>query len=180
MAKIDFEYSLRHSTRAKRVSLTVYPDGRVLVTVPPRASDRTVTRFVGEYAPWVRKQLAKTETSRDCIFLPAGRRDYLRNKERCRVFVKTAIARHNRHYGLTFNRIAIKNLYSSWGSCSAKRNLNFNYKLIHLPAQLGEYIVVHELCHLREMNHSRRFWDLVAQTVPDHKQRRRELRKYLM
>lgn len=180
MDNFGFEYSLRQSTRAKRISLTVHPDARVVVTAPPRASERMILKFVHEYAPWVRKQLAGLKKYEDCIFLPGGRRDYLRNKERARSFVRTVIRRHNQHYGYEFNRIAIKNMYSSWGSCSTKRNLNFNYKLIHLPQHLAEYIVVHELCHLREMNHSKRFWTLVARTIPNHKTRRKELHKYLM
>ncbi len=180
MSNIDFEYSLRHSTRAKRVTLTVFPEGRVVVTIPPRASERTVLRFLQEYAPWVRRQLSGTKQYDNCVFLPAGRRDYLRNKERARAFVHTVIHRYNPHYGFDFNRIAIKNMYSNWGSCSAKKNLNFNYKIIHLPSHLAEYIVVHELCHLKEMNHSNRFWSLVARTIPDHKTCRKELHKYMM
>jgi predicted metal-dependent hydrolase len=66
---------------------------------------------------------------------------------------------------------------SRWGSCSRKKNLNFNYKLIQLPLELADYIVVHELCHLQEFNHGQGFWNLVGETIPDYKARRDELRK---
>jgi len=71
-------------------------------------------------------------------------------------------------------------LRSRWGSCSVSGNLNFNYKLIHLPEDIAEYIVAHELCHLAEFNHSKKFWELVSKTIPDHKLRRKRLKKYLM
>lgn len=75
-------------------------------------------------------------------------------------------------------KIFIKNSRTRWGSCSSKGNLNFNYRLSLLPAHLAHYVIVHELCHLREFNHSQRFWDLVALTVPEYKACREELKKY--
>ena len=63
-----------------------------------------------------------------------------------------------------------------WGSCSSKKNLNFSYRLYFLPEYLSDYIIIHELCHLKEMNHSKRFWDLVALVCPSYKDYRRELK----
>lgn len=83
---------------------------------------------------------------------------------------------YNRHYRFDFNDIKLKRMKSRWGSCSRKGNLNFNTKLALLPMHLIDYVIVHELCHLREFNHSRSFWALVAQTMPDAKLLRRQLR----
>ncbi len=83
----------------------------------------------------------------------------------------------NQFYGFKWNRIFIKAQVSRWGSCSAKGNINFNYKIALLPLKLSDYIIVHELCHLGEFNHSEKFWDLVARTVPDWKKCRAELRR---
>lgn len=79
-------------------------------------------------------------------------------------------------YGFRASRISIRNPKTRWGSCSEKGNLNFSYKLLFLPDVLADYIVVHELCHLAELNHSAKFWQLVAKTLPDYKERRKALR----
>src|SRR3989344_9393924 len=87
------------------------------------------------------------------------------------------IDKFNRHYRFDFFGIRIKKMKSRCGSCSSKKNLNFNIKIIALPDRLIDYIVVHELCHLQEMNHSKKFWALVAQTIPNYVARKRELRE---
>ena len=78
---------------------------------------------------------------------------------------------------LEYNRVTIKDQRTVWGSCSRKKNLNFNWRLAAVPPEALDYIVIHELCHLREMNHSKRFWDLVRLTCPDYPARRKWLRK---
>ncbi|PIT87369.1 MAG: hypothetical protein COU31_03400 [Candidatus Magasanikbacteria bacterium CG10_big_fil_rev_8_21_14_0_10_40_10] len=102
---------------------------------------------------------------------------YLKYKEQARVLVKIALEKYNLHYKLPYNQVRIKNCKTRWGSASKKGNLNFSYRLVYLPAHLAEYIVVHELCHLRQFNHSRNFWDLVSQTMPDYKELRKQLKK---
>jgi hypothetical protein len=83
----------------------------------------------------------------------------------------------NHFYGLKWKKVMIKNQKTRWGSCSRQGNINFNYKIALLPERAVDYIIVHEMCHLVEMNHSRKFWNLVAKTVPDHREVRRDLRK---
>ena len=78
--------------------------------------------------------------------------------------------------GEPIGRICIKDVKSRWGSCSSKRNLNFNWWLIMAPMEVLDYVVVHELCHLKEMNHSKDFWVLVEGILPDYKERRKWLR----
>lgn len=75
------------------------------------------------------------------------------------------------------NRIHIKDQKTRWGSCSSKCNLNFNWRLVMAPPEVLDYVVVHELCHLTHMNHSRDFWGLVGQVMPEYKERRRWLRE---
>jgi len=103
--------------------------------------------------------------------------DYLKYKENALALAENRIRYFNKIYQFWLNAINIKNQKTRWGSCSRKGNLNFNYKIALLPLQLADYIIVHELCHLGEFNHSRKFWDLVGKTIPDYGLLRNELRK---
>ena len=104
---------------------------------------------------------------------------YLKYKEFARRLVNERIEYFNSVYGFKVGRVAIRNQKTRWGSCSKRGNLNFNYKIVLLPSHLADYIIVHEICHLGEFNHSKRFWSLVAKTVPDYLKVRKELKKYL-
>ena len=84
----------------------------------------------------------------------------------------------NQTYGLRFGRVSIKSQKSRWGSCSRLGNLNFNWRLLLAPAPVLDYVVVHELCHLKEMNHGARFWQLVARARPDYAMQRRWLHQH--
>lgn len=101
---------------------------------------------------------------------------YLAHKEMARELTLARLSHFNAHYNFTYNRVAIRNQRTCWGSCSALGNLNFSYKILFLPSHLQDYIIVHELCHLRELNHSNRFWDLVREQVPAFEVHRKELR----
>lgn len=83
----------------------------------------------------------------------------------------------NRVYGFSWKSVAIRNQKTRWGSCSRRGTLSFNYRLILLAPELLDYVVVHELCHLKEFNHSRAFWELVGRGIPDWRARRAELKK---
>lgn len=83
----------------------------------------------------------------------------------------------NEHYGFRYNRVTLRNQKSRWGSCTGKLNLNFNWRLIMAPIEIIDYVIVHELCHLNQMNHSRNFWNLVAETIPKYKVYRKWLRE---
>lgn len=103
---------------------------------------------------------------------------YIDHKEVARELIHARLLHFNNHYNLTYKRVAIRNQRRSWGSCTSLSNLNFSYKILFLPPELADYIVVHELCHLKELNHSKNFWDLVAETIPDYLEKRLALKKY--
>jgi predicted metal-dependent hydrolase len=102
---------------------------------------------------------------------------YKKYKETARMLVHERLQHFNSFYGFTYNKVFIKNTRSRWGSCSSKKNLNFNYKIALIESDLADYIIVHELCHLSEFNHSKDFWALVEKTVPDYKEKVARLRK---
>ena len=105
------------------------------------------------------------------------RRFTVKKREEARIFVENRINYFNKFYKFEINRIAIKNTTTRWGSCSSKKNLNFNYKIIYLRPDLADYLIVHELCHLGEFNHSKRFNALVSKTIPDYEKVDKELRR---
>lgn len=102
---------------------------------------------------------------------------YMEYKELARAIIHERLVVYSGHYELTYNRVAIRNQRTCWGSCSEYKNLNFNYKIIFLPEMLMDYVIVHELCHLRHLNHSEDFWNLVAETIPDYREKRTHLKK---
>ncbi len=102
--------------------------------------------------------------------------EYLKYKKRARALVLERLEHYNKFYGFVYHKIAIRNQRSRWGSCSKKGNLNFNYKIVLLPQNMSDYVIVHELCHLGEFNHSHNFWALVVKTVPDYKQIRKAMK----
>ena len=107
---------------------------------------------------------------------PQNTSHYYAHREAARVHITERVTYWNQYYNFTYKRIAIRNQRSRWGSCSALGNLNFNYKLLFLPSHLCDYIVVHELCHLKELNHGPRFWAEIGRTLPDYRHHVRELR----
>lgn len=103
--------------------------------------------------------------------------DYQLHKQRAVQFVQQRLQHLNQLYGFNYHRVTIRNQATRWGSCSKRGNLNFHYKVILLPPELADYVLVHELCHLQELNHSKRFWNLVAQTIPDYTHKRKAVQK---
>lgn len=94
---------------------------------------------------------------------------YVEYKENARAQVLMRLEFWNSFCGYDFNRVAIRNQKTCWGSCTSKKNLNFSYKLIFLPPHLMDYIIVHELCHLEELNHGKKFWSLVEKVLPEYR-----------
>ncbi len=172
------EYELKVSARAKRLSITIRPGGSVTVTVPRRHDMARVEAFVRQHAEWIRRKAKRAAQRPQLLLAHLGARDYAKHKEAARAAVRQLIEECNVPYGYAVRTVRIGNQKGRWGSCSARGNLNFNYKILFLPRELQEYVVVHELCHLKEMNHSDRFWALVEKTVPNWHILRKELRKY--
>lgn len=169
-------YQILYSKR-KTLALQVKKDGQVVVRSPFGVSKRQIERFVSEHEVWMEKQLetVKLRQEQKRTFSAEEETEY-RKKAREVLGKKTEwwAERMDVEYG----RITIRGQATRWGSCSSLGNLNYNWKLILLPEQLQDYVIVHELAHRREMNHSPRFWAIVEQYLPDHKERRKQLRTY--
>jgi predicted metal-dependent hydrolase len=172
------EFTLKKTKRSRRISISVKPSGEVVVTMPLKAPEALAMKFLKEKEQWVLQAQARIKKQFEGkTTLNQTRADYLVHKEKARTMITERVHYFNQFYNFKFKDIRIKNQSSRWGSCSAKGNLNFNYGLVKIPQDLADYIVVHELCHLKEMNHGKRFWDLVAQVLPHHKELRTRLRR---
>ena len=176
LSGLPFNAELRAHPRARHLRVRVHPGGRVSVTVPRRVSYEMVARFLQRHHSWIeRTRLVLSSQPRPKP--PAeARRDYLRHKEAARRRAYALIAKVAPLYGVRVRRVSIRDQKSRWGSCSRNGTLSFNYRLALLPERLAEYIVVHELCHLIEFNHSPRFWAHVARAAPEHRVLRATLR----
>ncbi len=184
------EYIIKKNKRSKNLRIIVHQDGRVVVTAPIRAPLYLVKKFVESREEWIEervenflKKKIEVEKENEKLGIPKKMtkaeqmKDYKKYKESAREFVESRIIDLNKFYNFEYGKIAIRNQSTRWGSCSRKKNLNFNYKIVKLPSHMADYIIVHELCHLAHFNHSKNFWDLVERIVPDHIEIRRQLHK---
>lgn len=172
----NIEYHLRKSRRARRLRVAVYCNGKCIVTAPRFMPDFLIEKFIAGKSLWITNKIDFLKKFNYKYKAGGARAEYLKCKEAARQIAQERIGYFNRFYNFRTNAIAIKNQKSRWGSCSKKGNLNFNYKIALLPELLCDYIVVHELCHLAEFNHSKNFWDLVGKTIPDYKKIKKEFK----
>ena len=174
MARETITYSVIRSDR-KTVSIRVLPAGEVEVRCPKYATDSEVRRIVTDKADWIRAQLSKLESRPATPLLTEQQIRAL--AQQAKEHLPKRVAYFAQKIGVTYGRITIRNQVSRWGSCSGKGNLNFNCLLMLAPASVQDYVVVHELCHRKEMNHSARFWAEVARIMPDYKIQRAWLKE---
>jgi predicted metal-dependent hydrolase len=175
--KRKIEYTLKVSNRARRMRLAIYCDGDFVVTAPYNLDQNLVEKYIIRKSQWILDKLDYFKNFRTTVLSPTKTNNYSHLKAQALQLAKDRIEYYNRTYNFKFNAVNIKNQKTRWGSCSKKGNLNFNYKIALLPQKLSNYIIVHELCHLGQFNHSQKFWNLVAKAMPDYLDIRKELRE---
>lgn len=175
--KRKVEYTLKVSNRAHSMRLAIYCDGNFVVTTPYNLEQSLVEKYIIRKSQWILDKLDYFKNFRDTILSKNKKSDYLSYKLKALEFAVSRVNYFNKIYGFKFNKINIKNQKTRWGSCSRKGNLNFNYKIALLPVRLSDYIIVHELCHLGQFNHSQKFWNLVAKAMPNYLDIRKELKE---
>lgn len=151
----------------------------MIVTAPIRVSLSLIESFLSEKSDWISRQIDFLKKFPKSKISPAEEKKLFKlHKARAKVRAEEMTVANCARYGFLYNKISIRNSRSRWGSCSSKGTLSFNYKIVFLPERLANYLVTHEICHLKEHNHGKRFWALVAETIPDYALRRRELREF--
>lgn len=156
--------------------LAVYCDGSVVITSPFGVQQSLIEKFLADKKQWVWDKIQFFKSVDSKAIRTFSHNDYLENKDKALALVHERVQFYNKVYGFSFNKIFIKNQKTRWGSCSCKQNLNLNYKIVFLPQKHRDYIIVHEMCHLKEFNHSRKFWALVEKVFPNYLDIKKELR----
>lgn len=170
---MEIAYTLIRSKR-KTISIVIKPDGEVEVRCPNRCSKREVDAFVRSKGDWIEKHLtAMAERPALPVLSPEEIRELA---NRAAVVLPERIRYFAKQMGLSYGRITIRSQRTRWGSCSAKGNLNFNCLLMLVPEEVRDYVVIHELCHRKELNHSAAFWTEVETYCPDYRMHRKWLK----
>ena len=177
MLNEKISYQIIRSQR-KTMSLEIKSDGQIIVRAPLRLSQVRIRRFVEQKQEWILKNLEKIqkrEVQRETVpGLSKEERTSLQ-QEACRK-IPERTAYFAEKIGVSYGRITLRQQKTRWGSCSANGNLNFNWLLILAPPEVLDYVVVHELCHRRQMNHSQAFWNEVSAVLPGYKEQKKWLK----
>lgn len=171
-------YELIRSSR-KTIAIQIRKDASVVVRAPQHTPKQEIDWFVADHADWiqkhteaVKKRMLEEEPSN------ALSMDQIRElANKALIVIPPRTAHYAAIMGVSYGRITIRNQKTRWGSCSAKGNLNFNCLLMLMPEEILDYVIVHELAHLREMNHSPQFWAIVEEVLPDYQERKQWLKE---
>lgn len=185
--KEDIVCTLKWSDR-RSYGISIEATGEVMLHLPLSGSVRDAVRMAEEKRGWIiekvlmqRQRLEeaqKKEAQRDKCYTPEQRSALeKRYREAAKEYFPQRAAYYAYLLGVSYDRIRIAGQKTRWGSCSSNKTLSFNWKLMLAPPKVLDYVVVHEICHLREMNHSPRFWALVESLMPDYKQQRKWLKE---
>lgn len=163
--------------RRKTLSIRITQEGNLEIRAPLGMPKREIEAFLKEKAQWIEthraKVLAEYAQGQEA---PLGEEEILTLAEQMRQRLPEKLNRHAASMGVTFGRVTIRCQQTRWGSCSGKGNLNFNCLLMLAPEEVLDYVVVHELAHRKQMNHSALFWQEVAGECPDYKKSLRWLK----
>jgi predicted metal-dependent hydrolase len=185
-------YHIRKYKMSKNLRLSIRPcfenesgceinnDLKISISAPWRVGDNLIEKFIKERSAWILEKMEEFRKDKSNNIFGDKKSSYKKEKERSRKMISARVNYFGKLYGFRFSRIAIRSQRTRWGSCSKEGNLNFNYKLIYLPQEIMDYVIVHELCHLDQFNHSKQFWFLVSEIIPDYKELRKKLKKLNM
>lgn len=152
---------------SRRISIRVHPVKGVSVTVPYMVPYMAAEAFFRLKRDWVLETMAR-QKERYKDLTPADPQEIESLRRQAKKELPVRLAELAARYGFTYNRVAIKHNSSNWGSCSAKNNINLNLNIVRLPEVLQDYILLHELCHLRHRNHGQEFHELLEQLLADN------------
>ena len=182
IGKSNIKIEIIRSSR-KTLAIEIRPDMRVIVRAPYQASGSYIEQFISARADWIAEHLRMQEQkNRQCNnALPVKKlsnNDIKKLADKACTCIPARVAHFAPLVGVTYGRITIRNQRTRWGSCSSRGNLNFNCLLMLTPPEVIDYVVVHELCHRKEMNHSQLFWNEVARVLPGYAEQEKWLKTH--
>jgi predicted metal-dependent hydrolase len=172
------EFTIVKHPRAKSIRVTIRKDGTMLVTSPRYIPYFIIKQYLQTQSTWIIQTLTKVKNNPPKISHKESLELFKQYKDEALHLIEKRLEVYAGIYPYTYTKVRVKNQKTRWGSCSKAGNLAFNYKIMFLPTHLMDYVIVHELCHLEEFNHGPLFWKLVAQTIPNHLEYRRELQEH--
>lgn len=161
---IEIIYSKRRT-----LSVTVR-DGKVIVRSPFGLSDEIINNFLDKHRAWIERKVKLTQIIFDEMD-KITESDIKRLREEAREYLTAKTEEYSKKMDLKYGRITITSAKTRYGSCSSKGNISYSYRLMLRPRYAIDYVVVHELAHLREMNHSKKFYEIISSVMPDYKER---------
>lgn len=167
------EYKLIYSDR-KSISASV-KGGKLTVRAPRGIKKPLIDEFLKKHAAWIEEHL-EAARKKESVFSSLSDSEILALKKSARIYLTAKTEYYSKIMGLKFSRITITSATTRFGSCSSKGNISYSWRLMLYPEPAREYVVVHELAHLVEMNHSNRFYKIVEAVLPDYKARKRMLK----
>lgn len=170
---MSIPYRLIRSSR-RTIAVQILPDGEVVVRAPRRMTRAAIDLFVEEKRGWIEKHLHALPPAQQ----PLSGAELRGLVQQAKEELPKTVAHFAPLVGVDYGTITIRAQHTRWGSCSSRGNLNFNCLLMLAPPDVLDYVVIHELCHRKEMNHSERFWKLVEAEMPDYKEKKKWLKEH--
>lgn len=167
---------VRVSKRAQRLRIAVYAEGKVVVTQPYAIDDSAVEKYLNSKKDWLYKKLEGYRAQSEKMAYQSKNDDLAKHKVDAYILARSKLQQWNKLLGFAYSDVIIKDLKTRWGSCSPNGELTFNYRILFLPDDLQDYVIAHELCHLRVLNHTKRFWQLVESVLPNYQELAKTLR----
>ena len=162
----NLEYEIKYS-KIKNIYIQI-KDGKVIIKVPRSVSKKEIEKILEQKSEWIQKAVEKETKKQE--------KKPLYTKEEFKEIVEKYANELIKQTGLVPNKITIKKIKYAWGSCSSKKNITINLELIKYSEQAIRYVILHEICHIKYMNHSKDFWNLVEKYMPDYKQVKKEFK----
>ena len=173
-----FTYTIIRSKR-RSISIEITPEASVIVRAPLYLPERKIKEFVNEKSGWIETHIEATECAQKELGIQTKltQTEIDELTEKAKAIIPQRCAYYAKLLGVEYNRITIRHQKTKWGSCSSKKNLNFNCLLMLAPSEVLDAIVVHELCHLKHMNHSKAFYNEILKVYPDYRKWNKWLKK---